>query len=357
MDAIRASLENHVFPKLGARPIDEVVPRDIRDVVQAVERLGAAETAGRVFQRLRSVFRYAIAHDLAKTDPTYPLKPAEIFRPRRVKHRASLGERDMPAFLCKLEAYEGSLSTRLALKLLILTATRPGEVRAAQWNEFDLDRALWRIPAKRMKMQTEHLVPLSEQALQVLHQLHGFSRKQPLLFVDEIHAPVLIRSGRRRHMPTLQTDPFAPPGLHAQLQPIEAVEPPDTLLVDRPAFSSQHHMHAQVTEPRSIHGDLPNAQAQGALITCLARRVPNRSPEHGEFTRPLHAHMEALLHPGCQLAPLGSLQSFFLTTSCRICLSSVRSATIRFSRVFSSSSILSRRSSVTPRSAYFFFQV
>ena len=82
-EAIAASLHNDVFPRIGSRPIGEVQPREIRDLVQAIEGRGAGETAGRVFQRLRSIFRYAVAHDLAGADPTCGLKPAEIFKPER----------------------------------------------------------------------------------------------------------------------------------------------------------------------------------------------------------------------------------------------------------------------------------
>ena len=111
---ILASLENDVFPILGARPIADVQPVDVRNLVQGIEARGAGETAGRVFQRLRSIFRYAIAHDLIATDPTYPLKPAEIFKPRKVEHRAALSERDVPTFLHRLAGYEGDPTTAAA---------------------------------------------------------------------------------------------------------------------------------------------------------------------------------------------------------------------------------------------------
>lgn len=168
---ILESLANNVFPTLGERAISDITPADIRGAVQRIEARGAGETATRVFQRLQSVFRYAVAHELVETDPTYSLKPAEILKPRRVTHRASVSEREAPAFLRKLDAYDGGDATRAALLLLILTATRPGEVRGAAWSEFDLDGAVWTIPAARMKMKAEHLVPLSRQALALVKQL------------------------------------------------------------------------------------------------------------------------------------------------------------------------------------------
>jgi integrase len=182
LEAIRASLENHVFPALGSRPIREVTARDIKVVVQAIDRQGAGETAGRVFQRLRSIYRYALSEDLVDTDPTYPLKPSEIFKPRSTSHRPALAEADMPAFFRKLDAYEGNPSTKAALELLILTAARPGELRGARWKEIDASRPLWRIPADRMKMETEHLVPLSTQALAVLARAKSISGDRELVF-------------------------------------------------------------------------------------------------------------------------------------------------------------------------------
>jgi len=176
-----ASLENDVFPVIGDRPINAIQPTDIRKLVQGIEARGAGETAGRVFQRLKAIFRYAITHDLIGTDPTYPLKPAEIFKPRKVQHRAALSERDMPIFLQRLAAYEGDPTTSAALTLLMLTALRPGELRGARWDEIDIDRALWRVPATRMKMKTEHTVPLSKQALDVLETVRPISGRSALV--------------------------------------------------------------------------------------------------------------------------------------------------------------------------------
>lgn len=179
---ITASLENDVFPSLGSRPLASIQPRDTRDAVQAIEARGASEAAGRVFQRLRAVFRYAVADELVEADPTYPLKPSEIFKPRGTRHRTSLGERDVSAFLTKLDGYEGSDATKAALVLLMLTAVRPGELRGARWDEIDEPAALWRIPASRMKMNAEHTVPLSKQAVRMIVPIRKVSGDGALLF-------------------------------------------------------------------------------------------------------------------------------------------------------------------------------
>lgn len=181
-DKIEASLANHVFPRIGKRPVAELTAGEIRDTVQAIDAAGARDQAGRVFQRLRAVFRYAVQHELCATDPTYSLRPAEILSPQKVQHRPALAERDLPEFLRNLDAYEGDANTRNALTFLMLTATRPGETRGATWAEIDEDRAMWRIAAGRMKMKTEHLVPLSPQALAVLKRARELAGNGALIF-------------------------------------------------------------------------------------------------------------------------------------------------------------------------------
>ncbi len=195
LDAITGSLENHVFPALGITPIREITTRDIKVVVQAIDRQGAGETAGRVFQRLRSIYRYALSEDLVEADPTYPLKPSEILKPRSVSHRLALAEADMPAFFRKLDAYDGDPSTKAALELLILTAVRPGELRGARWNEIDESRSLWRIPAERMKIASEHLVPLSTQSLAVLERIRPVSGREELVFPSPFYPGKSLSDG------------------------------------------------------------------------------------------------------------------------------------------------------------------
>lgn len=99
------------FWVFGARPIREIAVRDIKQVAQAIDRQGAGETAGRVFQRMRSIYRYALSENLVETDPTYPLKPSEIFKPREATDRLALAEADMPTFLGRLDSCEGDPST------------------------------------------------------------------------------------------------------------------------------------------------------------------------------------------------------------------------------------------------------
>ena len=181
-DLISASLEADIFKTLGSRPLASIKPGEIMAAVKAVEARGAADQAGRVLQRVKAVYRWAVTHERIEINPMVDLMPSEILKPREVQHRAALADRDLPEFLGKLAAYGGDVHTAQALRLLILTATRPGETRGARWAEFDLDAALWVIPAERMKMRTEHRVPLSRQALEVLRTMQPLSGGRELVF-------------------------------------------------------------------------------------------------------------------------------------------------------------------------------
>ena len=178
----RASLEADVFPKLGNLPMSAITPRQVMDVVKEIEQRGAGEIAMRVLQRIKAIYRYGTTHQHVDRNPMVDLVPSEILKPRRVQHRAALGPADLPEFLGKLNVYEGEPHTINALRLLMLTATRPGEVRGARWSEFDLKAKLWRIPAERMKMRSEHIVPLSPPAVAAVEAMKPLSGDRDLVF-------------------------------------------------------------------------------------------------------------------------------------------------------------------------------
>lgn len=179
---VRTTLECDVFPKLGKRPMAQIKPREVIAAVKAIEERGAGEVADRVLKRVRAVFRHALTHERIESNPLADMKPSEVLKPRPVAHRLALDEKDLPAFLARLEGYDGEPTTRHALRLLMLTAVRPGELRGARWDEIDTDAAEWRIPAERMKMRAPHVVPLSRQALDVLNAMRPLSGAGELVF-------------------------------------------------------------------------------------------------------------------------------------------------------------------------------
>jgi integrase len=182
LDRIRASFEGDIYPAIGGKPLAQIKPREVVAAVQAIEGRGAGDMAGRVLQRVRAVYRWALVHERIESNPMLDLKPSELLKPRQVQHRPALSDAELPAFLAKLDAYEGDHTTKQALRFIMLTAVRPGELRGARWDEIDTDAAVWRIPAERMKMRQPHLVPLSPQALDVLAAMRPISGADGLVF-------------------------------------------------------------------------------------------------------------------------------------------------------------------------------
>lgn len=181
-ERIRASLEADILKTMGVRPLASIQPIEVMNAIKGIEARGAGEQAGRVLQRVKAIFRWAVIHRRIDSNPMLDLVQSEILKPREVQHRAALAEKEIPAFMAQLAQYEGDPHTIHALRLLMLTATRPGEVRGACWGEVDMSAALWTIPAERMKMRQEHRVPLSRQALELLESMQKFSGDSELIF-------------------------------------------------------------------------------------------------------------------------------------------------------------------------------
>lgn len=179
------TLEREVFPKLGHRPITEIEAPDVLDILRAIEARGAFEVRGRVLQRVRAVFAYAIASGRSRHNPAAELGGALAPRPK-VQHFAALSADEMPEFLHALADYQERAKSSpvvfAATRLLAYTFVRTGEVRGAQWGEFDLDAGLWTIPAERMKAREPHTVPLSRQAVEIVRALHPLTGHLAVLF-------------------------------------------------------------------------------------------------------------------------------------------------------------------------------
>jgi integrase len=169
-DKIIRRLERDIFPWLGAKTIGDIMPPEVLSALRRIESRGAIETAHRAQQNCSQVFRYAVATGRAQRDPTADLRGA--LSPVRERHHASITEpKKVGELMRAIAGYQGSVITKCALQLAPLTFVRPGELRRAEWSEFDLERAEWRIPAARMKSRAQHIVPLSTQALAVLREI------------------------------------------------------------------------------------------------------------------------------------------------------------------------------------------
>lgn len=188
-DKILRRFERDVFPWVGARPTSALTAPELLTVLRRIETRGALETAHRALQNCSQVFRYAVATGRAERDPCGDLRGA--LPPAKEKHHASITDTEgVGELLRALHAYQGTFVTACALKLAPLVFVRPGELRHAEWAEIDLDKAEWRIPAEKMKMRVQHIVPLSTQAIAVLRELHPLTGKGKYAFPS-------VRSAKR----------------------------------------------------------------------------------------------------------------------------------------------------------------
>ncbi|MDE0410708.1 MAG: tyrosine-type recombinase/integrase [Gammaproteobacteria bacterium] len=178
-------LEANAFQDLGHLSIDEITPHRVIAMLRKIEARDALDVANRVKQAVHAVCRFAVQQGIATSNPASDLDG--IVRQRKVRHRPSLPREELPQFLQLLETYSdrGRLLTQRAIKLLLLTFVRSGELRGARWEEFDFEDKVWRISQDRMKMGNEHLVPLSLQALELLELLQGMTGNYELVFPSE----------------------------------------------------------------------------------------------------------------------------------------------------------------------------
>ena len=178
-DKIMARLENDVFPWLGGRSIAEIKAPEVLAVLRRVEARGALDTAHRVHQNCGQVFRYAVATGRAERDVSSDLRGA--LPAARHTHFASVTEpSEVAALLRALDGFKGTFVVQCALRLAPLLFVRPGELRTAEWAQFDLDKQQWRYTVSKTK--TEHLVPLATQATAILRDLHALTGRRQYVF-------------------------------------------------------------------------------------------------------------------------------------------------------------------------------
>jgi len=197
----RWRLEAYLFPHIGQRPITEITAIELRDVLKKMEDAGKHETASRSKITAGQVFRWAVLEGRANNDVTASLR--RLFATPKPPHRATITDpKQIGELLRAIEGFSGQPVTLAALKLAPLVFVRPGELRQAEWSEFDLDESMWRIPGERMKMKAAHLVPLSTEAVAILRELHKLTDH----VTTSSQASVLLAAPCRR---TPSTPPFA----------------------------------------------------------------------------------------------------------------------------------------------------
>lgn len=169
-DKIIGWMVKDVFPWLGRRQINEITSPEMKAVIKRISDRGALDIARRVLFNCGRIFKYAVSEGYALGDPTACL--GEHMPVKKVKnHAAIIDPRAVGELLRAIDGYTGAFVTKCAMRLAPLLFVRPGELRMAEWNEIDLEKAEWNIPAARMKMREAHLVPLSIQALEILREI------------------------------------------------------------------------------------------------------------------------------------------------------------------------------------------
>lgn len=178
---LEARLKSYLYPYLGSRAVSAITAQELLGVLRRVEARGKHETAHRVRSLAGRIFRYAVATGRAERDVAADLRDA--LAPVKARNFAAILEPARVGELLRaIHGYQGNVVTGLALKLAPLVFVRPGELRAAEWTEFDLNGAEWRIPAEKMKMGEQHIVPLSQQAVAILRELHPLTGRGRYVF-------------------------------------------------------------------------------------------------------------------------------------------------------------------------------
>ncbi len=178
---IRFDLDRDLIPILGDRPLPDITRPELVDLLRRFEQRKAFNVAKKARGWLGQIFKYAMVKGVIDQNPATDLEIVAVRGPATRPH-AALRASELPGLLLAVNKYRGSPLTKFAIRLLLLTGVRPGELRHASWTEFDLDAALWNVPADRMKMRKPHLVPLPTQAIQALQELKALTGTSPLLF-------------------------------------------------------------------------------------------------------------------------------------------------------------------------------
>jgi len=175
-------LEADILPYLKDQPINKITPTDLFEVLDRIQKRGALDIASRQRQRCDAIFKHAILTDRARHNPATQL--VGVLKTKKVEHRKALDRKELPEFLHRLESAKTHDVILIATKILIYTFVRTSELRGARWVEFDFQDKLWHIPAERMKMASDHLVPLSPQVIALLDQIKPYTGHREYVFAS-----------------------------------------------------------------------------------------------------------------------------------------------------------------------------
>jgi integrase len=180
---LKSWLSRDVIPELGELPVSEIKTTDVLRILRKMEARGVFDSVLRVKQIISRIMKFAVREGLVERDPTYELQGPDTFKSKPTKHHAAITDpKAFGGLLRAIAGYEGHFVIKTALQLSPLVFVRPGELRAMEWIEVDLENAIWSIPGHRMKMSSDHIVPLSTQTVALLQELHLVTGDRQLAF-------------------------------------------------------------------------------------------------------------------------------------------------------------------------------
>jgi integrase len=207
------ALEADVYPSIGSLPVRQVTPAHVLDIVKRVEKR-APSMAVIVNQAISSVCRLAVRTLRAEVDPTNPVRG--VVRPPKTRHHRPLNATEIPNLLSAVEASASYFPNKVALKLMVLTLARTMEIVGARWDEFDLDKGIWTVPASRMKMREDHLIPLPVQAIELIRKLRVITGHHAHLFPSRNQPTKPASQGVLwKAIASMGFDEFSPHGIRA----------------------------------------------------------------------------------------------------------------------------------------------
>jgi integrase len=173
-------LERNIIPTIGKKPVNEIKPSEILALIKVMENRGATYLSKKTVQTCAAVFRYAKACDMTEFNPASDLKDA--LKPHKVKHFPTIDAKELPTFLKKLEGIPAAATNKMAIRLLLLTFLRQGELRKCKWQYIDYDKKEMNVPAEIMKTREAHIVPLAPQSVELLKEIHIFNGWSDYIF-------------------------------------------------------------------------------------------------------------------------------------------------------------------------------
>jgi integrase len=181
-------IANHCTPYIGSKPIVDLKKQDILEVIKRIKELGTHETARRVLSLIKSILEYGVDRELLEYSVASSIKPSKEIGKKIEKHYPVITEpKALKALLLAIDEYSGDYSTKQALRVMPHVALRAGNIRFAEWSEIDFASKLWKIPAEKMKMKVEHIIPLTDTVLKILKETKNFSGSGQYIFPSIIH--------------------------------------------------------------------------------------------------------------------------------------------------------------------------